>query len=420
MIHSLVRYTLRHRIVVVVLAAALLVFGAGSLTNLPVDAFPDVTNVQVMVATEAPGYAPEDVERFVTIPLEIAMAGLPGLNKVRSVSRNALSQITLVFNDGVDVYAARSMVLERLVSAEDKLPAGVTPILGPVTTALSEVYQYTLDRSDDGERALSKAQLTERRTLQEWVVRPLLRGVPGVADVASVGGYERQYQILVDPEKLTSYQLTARDVYEAVGLNNANSGGGVLPQYEQQFIVRGVGLIGSLDDIREIVLRERDGIPIFVRDVAEVGIGRALRYGGVVKAGYTESVGGIVLMQAGGNARAIVSRVKELVEQINRDKLIPGGLQIVPFYDRSLLVDAALEGVTLVLIEGIVLVVVVLIAFLGDWRSSLIVVATLVLTPLVAFVIMGRLGISANLMSLGGMAIAIGLMVDGRSSSAWA
>ncbi len=413
MIDSLVRYALRHRIVVVVLAAALLGLGAASLGDLPVDAFPDVTNVQVMVATEAPGNAPEDVERLVTIPLEIAMTGLPGLIQIRSISRNALSQITLVFDDEVDVFDARSMVLERLVSAGDRLPAGVTPLLGPVTTGLSEVYQYTLERPDDGDRALAKEELTERRTIQDWVVRPLLRGVPGVAGVASIGGYERQYQILVDPEKLSSYDLTARDVYQAVALNNANSGGGVLPRYEQQFLVRGIGLISSLDDMRDIVLREKDGVPIFVRDVAEVVVGRAIRYGAVVKGGHTESVGGIVLMRAGGNARAIVAAVKERVEEINRDRLLPGALQIVPFYDRSLLVDAALDTVTGVLVQGILFVVVMLIVFLGDWRSSLIVVATLLLTPLVTFVIMGELGITANLMSLGGMAIAIGMMVDG-------
>ncbi|MDJ0866913.1 MAG: CusA/CzcA family heavy metal efflux RND transporter, partial [Myxococcota bacterium] len=413
MIDALVRYALRHRIVVVVLAAALLGLGAGSLGGLPVDAFPDVTNVQVMVATEAPGNAPEDVERLVTIPIEIAMTGLPGLVEIRSVSRNALSQVTLVFEDEVDVFAARAKVLERLVSVGDRMPAGVTPRLGPVTTGLSEVYQYTLELPDDGERALSADELTERRTLQEWVARPLLRGVPGVAEVASIGGHERQYQILVDPEKLSNYDLTARDVYLAVALNNTNSGGGVLPQYEQQFIVRGIGLITSLEDIREIVLREVDGVPIFVRDVAEVVIGRALRYGAVVKDGYTEAVGGMVLMQAGGNARAVVSAVKERVEEINREGRIPGGLQIVPFYDRSLLVDAALGTVVGVLVQGVLFVVLMLIAFLGDWRSSLIVVATLVLTPLVTFLLMGELGISANLMSLGGMAIAIGMMVDG-------
>ncbi len=413
MIDSLVRYALRHRIVVVVIAAALLGLGAASLGDLPVDAFPDVTNVQVMVATEAPGYAPEDMERLVTIPLEIAMTGLPGLIQVRSVSRNALSQVTLIFEDEVDVFDARSMVLERLVSARDRLPAGVSPVLGPVTTGLSEVYQYTLDHPDDGERELSEDELTERRTIQDWVVRPLLRGVPGVAEVASIGGHKRQYQILVHPEKLSSYDLTAREVYRAVALNNANSGGGVLPQYEQQFLVRGIGLISSLDDLRDIVLREKDGIPIFVRDVAEVVIGRAIRFGAVVKGGYTEAVGGMVLMQAGGNARAIVTAVKERVERIHRERLIPGNLRIVPFYDRSLLVDAALATVTGVLVQGVLFVVLMLILFLGDWRSSVIVVATLLVTPLVTFVIMGEVGISANLMSLGGMAIAIGMMVDG-------
>lgn len=413
MIDQIIRFALRHRIVVVVLAAAFLVGGGFALGNLAVDAFPDVTNVQVVVATEAPGNGPEDVERLVTIPLEIVMAGMPGLSEVRSVSRNALSQITLVFTDEVEVYDAREMVLERLESVENQLPEGITPVLGPVTTGLSEVYLYTLEHPDDGDEALGEERLTQRRTIQEWVVRPLLRGVDGVADVTSVGGYERQYQILVHPEQLAYFELTARDVYTAIGLNNANSGGGILPQFEQQFLVRGLGLIESTQDIRDIVLKEVDGTPVYVGDVAEVRIGRAVRYGAVVKNGVTESVGGIVLMQAGGNARAIVNRVKERVEELNAAGAIPDGLRIVPYYDRSELVEAAVGTVAGVLVQGVVLVVLVLLVFLGNIRSAFIVVATLVLTPLATLLIMNQLGISANLMSLGGMAIAIGMIVDG-------
>ncbi len=413
MVDHLIRLALRRRIVVAAAAGALLVAGLAATRGLPVDAFPDVTNVQVLVATEAPGNAPEDVERLVTIPLELVLTGMPGLLEVRSVSRNALSQITLVFADEVDVYDARALVLERLESAEGSLAPGVTPTLGPVTTGLSEVYLYTLERPDDGERPLSPRDLTDRRSVQDWVVRPLLRGIPGVADVASIGGFERQYQIHVDPERLAYFGLTARDVYEAVAKNNANSGGGILPRYDEQFLVRGIGLIRSLQDIRDIVLRESAGTPVFVRDVAEVEIGRAVRYGAVVKNGTTEAAGGIVLMQAGGNARSIVSTVKERVAELNGSNAIPDGLQIVPFYDRSQLVDGALRTVATVLVQGVALVVVMLFLFLGNLRSALIVVATLVLTPLVTFLVMGRSGISANLMSLGGMAIAIGMMVDG-------
>jgi cobalt-zinc-cadmium resistance protein CzcA len=412
-IDYVIRFALRHRVVVVVLAAAFLVGGGLALGGLAVDAFPDVTNVQVVVATEAPGNGPEDVERLVTIPLEIVMAGMPGLSVVRSVSRNALSQITLVFTDEVEVYDAREMVLERLESVENQLPSGINPILGPVTTGLSEVYLYTLERPDDGDDPLSEEELTDRRTIQEWILRPLLRGVEGVADVTSVGGFERQYQILVDPEQLAYFDLTAKDVYQAIALNNANSGGGILPQFEQQFLVRGLGLIESLQDIRDIVLKEVGGTPVYVGDVAEVGIGRGVRYGAVIKNGITESVGGIVLMQAGGNARAIVTRVKQRVDELNSDGSIPGGLQVVPYYDRSELVDAAVGTVATVLLEGVGLVVLVLLVFLGNVRSAFIVVATLVLTPLATLLIMNQLGISANLMSLGGLAIAIGMIVDG-------
>jgi cobalt-zinc-cadmium resistance protein CzcA len=413
MIESLIRTALQQRLVVVVLAAILLVFGLNAGRKLSVDAFPDVTNVQVQIATEATGRSPEEVERFVTVPLEISMTGLPGLTEMRSLNKPGLSLITLVFTDKTDVYFARQLVMERLMEVASRLPERVTPVLGPVSTGLGEVYQYTLERADDGKRKLTEKELTERRIVQDWVVRPLLRSIPGVAEINSQGGFEKQYQVLVSPDRLHHYKLGVQDVYAALARNNANSGGGVLPHYAEQYLIRGVGLIKSLDDVGAIVLKEVGGTPVYVRDVAEVKFGTGERFGAVIKNGYTESVGGVVMMIRAGNAKEIVSRIKTRVTEINHKGLLPDGLRIVPYYDRSELVDAAIKTVVKVLLEGVVFVVAILIIFLGDIRSAAVVVATLVLTPLMTFMVMNYYGLSANLMSLGGLAIAIGLMVDG-------
>jgi cobalt-zinc-cadmium resistance protein CzcA len=409
---ALIRAALSQRLVVVVLALVLCAFGLREATRLSVDAFPDVTNVQVQIATEATGRSPEEIERFVTVPLEISMTGLPGLVEMRSLNKSGLSIITLVFTDATDVYFARQLVLERLIEVTPRMPEGITPVLGPVSTGLGEVYQYTLDHPDDGQRALTPEELAERRIVQDWVVRPLLRSIPGVAEINSQGGYVRQYQVLAKPERLLHHNISIEQVYEAVAKNNANASGGILPQRSEQYLIRGVGLIRTLEDIGNIVVREKNGVPLYVRDLAEVTIGHEVRQGAIIKGGYTESVSGIVLMMRGGNAKQVVSRVQERVAEINSKKMLPGGLQIVPYYDRTELVDSALWTVGKVLIEGIFLVVVILFIFLGDVRSSLIVVATLIITPLTTFIMMNRYGISANLMSLGGLAIAIGLMVD--------
>jgi len=413
MIDALVRAALRQRLIVVVLALVVLAFGINAARKLSVDAFPDVTNVQVQIATEATGRSPEEVERFVTVPLEIAMTGLPGLVEMRSLNKPGLSLITLVFTDATDVYFARQLVMERLLEVGASMPEGIVPVLGPVSTALGEVYQYTLEHPDDGKRELTRQELIDRRIVQDWVVRPLLRSIPGVAEINSTGGYVKQYQVLVDPDRLRYYDVRIQDVWQALARNNANSGGGVLPQRAEQYLVRGVGLIRDLDDIRNIVLKEYRSTPVYIRDVAEVAFGEDVRYGAMIKDGYTEAVGGIVMMIRAGNAKEVVGRVKDRVKQINDRGMLPGGLKIVPYYDRSELVDAALWTVVKVLLEGVFFVVVVLFLFLGDVRSSIIVVATLILTPLATFVVMNRYGLSANLMSLGGLAIAIGLMVDG-------
>ncbi len=412
MLNSLIRAALGQRLVVVVLALVLCAFGVREATRLSVDAFPDVTNVQVQIATEATGRSPEEIERFVTVPLEIAMTGLPGLVEMRSLNKSGLSIITLVFTEKTDVYFARQLVTERLIEIATRMPVGITPVLGPLSTGLGEVYQYTLDHPDDAQRELTPAELTERRIVQDWVVRPLLRSIAGVAEINSQGGYVRQYQVLTKPERLLHHHVTIGHVYEAIAKNNANASGGILPQRTEQYLIRGIGLIRTLDDISDIVVREQNGVPLYVRDLADVTLGHEVRQGAIIKGGYTESVSGIVLMMRGGNAKEIVSRVKQRVNDINSKGMLPGGLQIVPYYDRTELVDSALWTVGKVLIEGIFLVVVILFIFLGDVRSSLIVVATLIITPLTTFILMNRYGISANLMSLGGLAIAIGLMVD--------
>ena len=413
MIEALIRGALRQRIVVVVVAACLALFGLDAARKLSVDAFPDVTNIQVLVATEAPGRSPEEVERFVTVPIEIGMTGLPGLTEMRSLIKPGLSLVTLVFTDSTPVYFARQLVMERLLELGPRLPGDVTPVLGPVSTGLGEVYQFTLERDDDGERQLGVDELMRRRVAQDWVVRPLLRSIPGVAEINSQGGYVRQYQVRLNPDRMHHYRISVPQVFEALKNNNANAGGGVVRHYAEQHLIRGLGLVRDLEDIRTIVLKEVDGTPVYIRNVADVAIGHEVRQGALIKNGVTEAVGGIVMMIRGGNAKEVVTRVQERVAEINRKGMLPDDLKIVPFYDRTELVDAALWTVTKVLIEGAILVIVVLFLFLGDVRSSLIVVMTLLLTPLITFMVMNEVGLSANLMSLGGLAIAIGLVVDG-------
>ena len=413
MIEAFINGSLHHRLIVMVISAMLIVGGFFAAQKLSLDAFPDVTNIQVQVATVATGKSPEEVERFITVPIEIAMTGLPGLVEMRSLNKDALSLITLVFDDATDVYFARQLVMERLMQVQDVMPKGISPILGPVSTGLGEIFQYTLELPGEESRQLTVPELTNRRTINDWVVRPLLRNITGVAEINSQGGYVKQYQVLVNPDRLAHYKIKMSRVFEALEKNNINSGAGVLPKGAQQYLIRGEGLIQTVNDIENIVLKETDGIPIYMRDIGEVKIGYEVRVGAVIKNGVSEAVGGVVMMLRGGNAKEVVNNIKDRVQEINDNEMLPGGLKIVPYYDRSELVNAAIKTVVKVLIEGIILVIAILFIFLGDFRSSMIVVMTLVLTPLITFMVMNHLGISANLMSLGGLAIAIGLMVDG-------
>jgi heavy metal efflux system protein len=423
MIASLLEFSLRQRILVLGLACLLSVAGVFAFQSIPIDAYPDVTNIQAQILTDAPGLSPVEVERFITYPLELQMTGLPGLAEIRSLSKFALSQITVVFNDDVDVYFARQLVLERIIAAKERLPEGIEPVMAPVSTGLGEVYQYYVEGPSIGLRAgpnaavtdptIIETELTDQRTLQDWVLRPLFKSVPGVIDVNGMGGFVKQYQVLVDPAKLRKFDLTLHDIYEAVAKNNANAGGNVLERHAERAIVRGLGLIKTLSDIESIIVKESGGTPVFVRDVAEVRIGHVVRHGAVVLNGEREVVAGTVLMIRGGNARQVVEAVKTKVDDLQQNNVLPAGTKLLPFYDRIELVTAAINTVRDALIEGIVLVVFVFFFFLGHVRSAVVVTVSLIVTPLITFIVMQRMGLSANLMTLGGLAIAIGEIADG-------
>src|SRR3990167_8439297 len=410
MIEKMVAFALRQRLLISVAVVLVGISGFYSLKKLSIDAFPDVTNVQVQVIAEAPGRSPIEVEKFVTFPIEVQMTGLPHLVELRSLSKFGLAMVTIVFEDNVDIYFARQLVLERLIEAKAKLPDGVEPALGPISSGLGEIYQYTLEHPNGKE---TSDNLMELRTVQDWIVRPILKNIPGVADVNSFGGYVKQYQIIIDPQKLIKYDLSLKEISEAIAANNSNAGGNILEHFSEQYIVRGIGIIQSIEDIEDIVLKENEGVPVYVKDVAKVEFGPETRQGALVVDGQREGVAGIVMMIRGGSGKEIVTKVKERVKEINENKILPDGIQIKPFYDRTELVEKCLETVTKALMEGGILVVVILFLFLGNARSALIVAFNLPIAALVTFIAMKQMNFSANLMSLGGLAIAIGMMVDG-------
>ncbi len=415
MLSSFLAFALRQRVLVVVMACILTAGGIYAFRTIAIDAFPDVTTVLVQVVTKVPGMSPAEVERFVTFPMELQLMGAPGLTDIRSFSKVGLSMITVVFKDDIDIYLARQVVLERILEIQELLPPGSTSQLVPNTTGLGEVYQFYLEGPHDHDTnfVMTDSDLMERRTLEDWLIRPLLKGLPDVVDVNSLGGFVKQYQVMVEPGLLRKYGLALHDVFDAVAQNNANAGGNILEKDDEKYVVRGVGLIKTLEDIDHIVVKQVGGTPVYVRDVAEVRIGHAVRHGAAVLNGKHEVITGIVLMLRGGNARDVVQSIKDKISEIHQKRLLPDGLRIIPFYDRIELITAALDTVYKALLEGIVLVVVILFLFLGNVRSALIVTATLIVTPLVTFIIMDQVGLTANLMSLGGLVIAIGMMVDG-------
>lgn len=403
---------LRHRTLVLILGGLLACGGLYAFESLPIDAFPDVTNTQVQVLTEAPGLAPTEVERFVTYPIELQLMGIPRLTEVRSLSKFALSQVTVVFEDSVDVYFARQLVLERLVEVRDRLPPGLEPIMAPVTTGLGEIYQYYLDQPSAPLPPSEESSLTAMRTAQDWILRPLLKTVPGVIEVNAIGGFVKQYQILVDAAKLRKYDLDFHGLYETVARNNQNVGGNILERRDEKYLILGTGLLRTTADIEDIVVKEVGGIPVYLRDVAEVQIGHAVRHGAAVLNGEREVVAGIVLMLRGENARTVVEAVKKRIDEIHQGGLLPDGLRLIPFYDRGELVSAALSTVLRALIEGAAFVMLVVVLFLGRLHSALVVIIILIVAPLATFIGMRWFGLSANVMSLGGLAISLGMIVD--------
>ncbi|MBU0713801.1 MAG: CusA/CzcA family heavy metal efflux RND transporter [Verrucomicrobia bacterium] len=393
---------LRNRFLVLLTTGVFVIAGVIAWQRLPIDAFPDVTNVQVMILTKAPGFAAVDVEERVSYPIEQVMRGLPKVTQVRSLSKAGLSQVVIVFEDGVNTYWTRQVVFERLAMAREQLPSGLDPELAPNSTGLGEIFQYTLD-SD-------KKSAMELRTLQDWLVAPRLKPLPGVNEVNSFGGQVKQYQVLVAPEKLLKYNLTVNEVVEALERNNANVGGGVIVQGWEQMYLRGVGLLKSINDIERIVLKARDGAPVYLRDVAEVVIGTEPRQGAVTRDGKGEVVAGMIIMLKDENSKEVVSRVKQAVEKIQGT--LPDDVRLNVFYDRTSLIQACIQTVTSALLEGGIFVVLVLFLFVAEIRTALIVVLSLPLTFLVSFIVMRWMGLSLNLMSLGGMAFSVGMVVD--------
>lgn len=401
MTRRLLAFVLEQRILVLALMGLLIGIGIWSVYNLPIDAVPDVTNVQVQINTASPALGPLEIERQITTPVELAMAGLPELDQVRSVSKFGLSQVTVVFHDDVNIYFARQLVQERLQQARENIAPGLgTPQMGPVSTGLGEILQYTLEAPG--------MSLTDQRTLQDWTIKPQLRTVPGLAEVNSFGGYERQYQVLVRPEALLKYGLTLRQISEAVAENNINKGGGYILKASEQYVIRGVGRVQTLDQIGDIVLASKDGVPVRVRDIGDVKIGGAIRQGAVSKNGQGEVVSGITLMLIGSNSRTVVEEVKERVAEIQ--KTLPS-VKINIFYDRAELVNRTIQTVEKNLFEGAVLVIVVLLLLLGNIRAAIIVALSIPLSMLFAVSVMVKFGIAGSLMSLG--AIDFGLIVDG-------
>src|SRR5438552_13104168 len=401
MIHKIIEWSLNNRGIVIVIYIALAAAGYWALVHTPIDAIPDLSDNQVIVFTDWTGRSPQEVEDQVTYPLVTNLQGLPGVRVIRANSAFSFSMINIIFEDNVDLYWARTRVLERLNLVTKQLPSGVTSTLGPDATGVGQVFWYTLE-SD-------QMNLRDLRTVQDWFVRYQLNSVPGVAEVASVGGYVQQYQVDVDPNKLRAYSLPLSMVVEAVQSSNNNVGGNVVEQAGQWSVVRGVGLIQSVADVENIVLTSPNGIPIYVKNVAEVKLGNAFRIGALDKDG-KEAVGGVVIARYGVNTLEVIDAVKQKIASIQSG--LPPGARVVPFYDRTQLINRATRTLKRALIEELILVTLAHILFLAHFRSILIVTLPLPLAVLLAFLFMYYLGLSSNLMSLSGIAIAIGVLVD--------
>ena len=405
MFQKLITYSIRHKLVIGVLSIALAIWGVWSLVHLPFDSTPDITDNQVQVITQAPSLGAQEVEQYVTTPVEMALANIPRIQERRSISRSGLSVITLVFDDAADIYWARSQVSQVVEQLEKELPKNTETEMGPIATGLGEIYHYTIRAKKGYEH---KYSLTQLRTMQDWIVRKQLSGTPGVAEVSGWGGYVKQYEVAINTDQLNASGVSVSEVFEALQRNNANTGGSYIEENSNQYYIRGIGVVKNLEDVANITVKTVDGTPVKVGDVAKVQLGHATRFGAVTRNGEGEVVAGIAIMLKGENFQEVIKNVKERINQIQ--KSLPEGVVIEPFIDRTNLVDRVEGTIARNLIEGGLIVIFVLVIFLGNWRAGLVVASVIPLSMLFAFSMMKTFGIDGNLMSLG--AIDFGMIVD--------
>ncbi len=405
MFQKLITYSIRHKLVIGVLSIALAIWGVWSLVHLPFDSTPDITDNQVQVITQAPSLGAQEVEQYVTTPVEMALANIPRIQERRSISRSGLSVITLVFDDAADIYWARSQVSQVVEQLEKELPKNTETEMGPIATGLGEIYHYTIRAKEGYEH---KYSLTQLRTMQDWIVRKQLSGTPGVAEVSGWGGYVKQYEVAINTDQLNASGVSVNEVFEALQRNNANTGGSYIEENSNQYYIRGIGVVKNLEDVANITVKTVDGTPVKVGDVAKVQLGHATRFGAVTRNGEGEVVAGIAIMLKGENFQEVIKNVKERISQIQ--KSLPEGVVIEPFIDRTNLVDRVEGTIARNLIEGGLIVIFVLVIFLGNWRAGLVVASVIPLSMLFAFGMMKTFGIDGNLMSLG--AIDFGMIVD--------
>ena len=405
MFQKLITYSIRHKLVIGVLSIALAIWGVWSLVHLPFDSTPDITDNQVQVITQAPSLGAQEVEQYVTTPVEMALANIPRIQERRSISRSGLSVITLVFDDAADIYWARSQVSQVVEQLEKELPKNTETEMGPIATGLGEIYHYTIRAKEGYEH---KYSLTQLRTMQDWIVRKQLSGTPGVAEVSGWGGYVKQYEVAINTDQLNASGVSVSEVFDALQRNNANTGGSYIEENSNQYYIRGIGVVKNLEDVANITVKTVDGTPVKVGDVAKVQLGHATRFGAVTRNGEGEVVAGIAIMLKGENFQEVIKNVKERISQIQ--KSLPEGVVIEPFIDRTNLVDRVEGTIARNLIEGGLIVIFVLVIFLGNWRAGLVVASVIPLSMLFAFGMMKTFGIDGNLMSLG--AIDFGMIVD--------
>ena len=409
MFERIIRFSIEQRWLILLAVLGMAALGIFSYQKLPIDAVPDITNVQVQINTAAPGYSPLETEQRVTYPIETVMAGLPGLQQTRSLSRYGLSQVTVIFKDGTDIYFARQLVNERIQSARESMPGGISPVIGPISTGLGEIYLWTVEAEEGAKKADGKPYSpTDLREIQDWIIKPQLRNVAGVTEINSIGGYAKEFQIAPDPAKLLAHGLTMTDVVTALERNNANVGAGYIEKRGEQYLIRAPGQVKSVEDIGNVILGNAGGIPLRVQDVAEVGIGKELRTGAATDNG-REVVLGTVFMLIGENSRTVSQAVDRKMQEINRT--LPAGVKAVTVYDRTVLVDKAIATVKKNLFEGAVLVIAILFLFLGNIRAAIITALVIPLSMLFTFTGMVNQKVSANLMSLG--ALDFGIIIDG-------